>query len=464
MIADDPLDDGESQAAALGLGGEAGDEQMRPLLGIDPGTLIGDRELLQVTVDSGRDRDARGFGAGRCPARAPGLGGGRLEAVLDQVDQRLVNLRAVGGEADVRVGPREDQPSRLDLGSVEHGQVAEDRRHAAGRDPRRREAAVFGELPEQPLEARDLLAHGAGRLVEDGRELRALELVAATEVGDRDHDRGEWILDLVRDLARHLAPRRLPAADHQPLAITQQVAPHAVERGDQRLQLADAGEGQRLVPFAAGQTIREGGEALHGSRDLGRPQGSQGDGHREADQTEQRRRCLEGGDGAIGGARGDQSGDAGTRGDSGREPEALPQVGLPRQGHALDRRRWKRHPGRATDRGRQRDAERVAQHQVDVTRLLEAVEVGGVEHRAAAHHPRGVARIGNRGRGGEGERGRRAHRLEHRSMRCVRLDPSPQVRREGARERSVGDHHAGGVEHLEKIQAEQEAALLEIIG
>ena len=72
MIADDPLDDGESQAAALGLGGEAGDEQMRALLGIDPGTLIGDRELQQVTVDSGRDRDARGFGAQGAADRSRG--------------------------------------------------------------------------------------------------------------------------------------------------------------------------------------------------------------------------------------------------------------------------------------------------------------------------------------------------------------------------------------------------------
>src|SRR5438093_9839660 len=65
VITDDPLDDGESQPASLGLGGEAGDEQMRALPGIDPGALIGDRELQQVTVDSRRDHDARGLTASR---------------------------------------------------------------------------------------------------------------------------------------------------------------------------------------------------------------------------------------------------------------------------------------------------------------------------------------------------------------------------------------------------------------
>src|SRR5437867_6564344 len=71
MIADDPLDDGESQPASLGLGGEPGYEQLRALLAIESGTVVGDRDCHHVTVDTRRDRDPTGLRArGERDARA----------------------------------------------------------------------------------------------------------------------------------------------------------------------------------------------------------------------------------------------------------------------------------------------------------------------------------------------------------------------------------------------------------
>ena len=91
-------------------------------------------------------------------------------------------------------------------------------RQSARLEARRREAAELGELLEQPLQRLDLLADRAHRLVEDGGELRTTAARScAAKVLDRDGDRRERVLDLVRDAARHLAPRRVALARDQPL-------------------------------------------------------------------------------------------------------------------------------------------------------------------------------------------------------------------------------------------------------
>src|SRR5205085_5854984 len=201
----------------------------------------------------------------------PPAGIDRLERVLHQVHQRLTHLGAIGGELDLARRWFDREASRGGLARVQRREIGEQLPGVAALEPGRRQASEVGELLEQALQRLDLLADGARRLLEDRGEVGTLLLPAASQVVDRDRDRGERVLHLVRHHARHLAPRRPPLARDQALAVAAQVQAHAVEGVDQGLQLAHAAYRERLVPLAARELLGVRGDAPDRTRHLARP-------------------------------------------------------------------------------------------------------------------------------------------------------------------------------------------------
>src|SRR6185503_16117671 len=135
------------------------------------------------------------------------------------------------------------------------------------------------------------------RLIEDRREVGPLLLVAPLQIGHGDRDRSQRILDLVRHLARHLPPSRLPLADDELSPVRTQVLSHAIESLGEDLNLAHAPKLEGFVPLAPGEELtlphgprREGSaprppcerpgkrrEARHGPRELRRPEDAERD-------------------------------------------------------------------------------------------------------------------------------------------------------------------------------------------
>ena len=181
----------------------------------------------------------------------------RLQAILDKVDQGLAELCRVGGPADLGNGPRDLESTLRDVARVEAFETAEQLAQLACREPGCREATEVGELLEQVLQPLDLFAHDADRLVEHLGEVGPPLIVAAPEIGHRDRDRRERVLDLVGHLAGHLPPGCLSLAHHQTSAIRLKIAAHGVERLAQSLEFSHAMERQRLLPIAARESAGE---------------------------------------------------------------------------------------------------------------------------------------------------------------------------------------------------------------
>src|SRR5690606_15016412 len=75
-------------------------------------------------------------------------------------------------------------------------------------------------------------------------EIVAPVAVGSPEVLDGELDRRERVLDLVRDLARHLAPREHALGAQFPRPRAPKLPDHTVEGGEKLAELAGAGLGQ----------------------------------------------------------------------------------------------------------------------------------------------------------------------------------------------------------------------------
>ena len=73
-------------------------------------------------------------------------------------------------------------------------------------------------------------------------------------------NRRQRILDLVRDLPRHLGPRLEPVRALELDALGLELARHAVERVHQAAQLVDRPHGNAGVEIAAGDALRRAGQ------------------------------------------------------------------------------------------------------------------------------------------------------------------------------------------------------------
>ena len=105
---------------------------------------------------------------------------------------------------------------------------------AQARGRRRGEARELGrDLPQQP-HLREDRRHAA---VEHRRQRLAAIGVHAAQVLGRQLDRRQRVLDLVRDLPRHLGPRLEPVRAFELAALRLQLGGHAVEGVDQPPQL-----------------------------------------------------------------------------------------------------------------------------------------------------------------------------------------------------------------------------------
>ena len=120
------------------------------------------------------------------------------------------------------------------------------RRAARGR--RRREARELRrDLTQQP----DLPEDRVDAALEHRPERLAAIRVDAPQVFRRQLDRRQRVLDLVRDLARHLGPGLEAMRALELIALRLQLRRHAVERVDQPAQLVGRADGDARVEVAA---------------------------------------------------------------------------------------------------------------------------------------------------------------------------------------------------------------------
>ena len=115
-----------------------------------------------------------------------------------------------------------------------------------GRGGEARELA--GDLPQQP----DLPEDRGHAAVEHRPERRAAIDVHAPQVLGGQLNRRQRVLDLVRDLARHLGPGLEPVRAFELIALRLQLRRHAVERVDQPAELVRRSHGDPRVEVAAG--------------------------------------------------------------------------------------------------------------------------------------------------------------------------------------------------------------------
>ena len=132
---------------------------------------------------------------------------------------------------------------------VERQRLGEQRVQVGRHDARRRHPRELRELVDQLLQRLDLADDGRGALLDQlARRRRRGAEVAAHPLGAQ-LNRGQRVLDLVREPARHVAPGRHPLRPDQ--------RGHVVEHQDRPLEAAVLAEQRRgggrevqLAPFA----------------------------------------------------------------------------------------------------------------------------------------------------------------------------------------------------------------------
>ena len=141
----------------------------------------------------------------------------------------------------------------------------------------------LGEIAEP---ADDLFQFGqfrqqrGGAFAENFVELLGVALARPLHVFDRDLQREQRVLQLVRQPPRQLAPRRHALRLHQALALLHQLVRHAVESARQLPDLVAAGDFHGGAPVAGGHPARAFRQPLHRPRDARRGPPAQHDRHR----------------------------------------------------------------------------------------------------------------------------------------------------------------------------------------
>ena len=147
-----------------------------------------------------RDRDLA------LPARLRRHRQHRLGGVLDHVGQRLAHQAGVEA-ADQRLVRQVDREVDLGLGDADQEHRLADRLgQVAGHERRLRHAREGRELVHHAADVADLADDGVGALVEDLAVLVDGPAELALQPLGRQLDRGQRVLDLVGDAARHVGP------------------------------------------------------------------------------------------------------------------------------------------------------------------------------------------------------------------------------------------------------------------
>ncbi len=141
---------------------------------------------------------------------------------------------------------RPARPTRY--GSIDlFDEIGHPRRRRARRRRRRKAGELGGDLPQQP----DLGQNRGDALVEHGRERPPPIQIHTLRVLGGQLDRRQRVLDVVRDLARHVGPglEALGPFELDPLPL--EILGHPVEVPDQPSQLVGCGGGHPRVQIAA---------------------------------------------------------------------------------------------------------------------------------------------------------------------------------------------------------------------
>ena len=221
--------DRQAEAGAGGLGREVGLEDARERLLVHADAGVRDpRSTTRVVLD----------GRASAPGGpSPGIACSAFSTML--ASARAISVRSTstggsgGGDVDLRCSMRPASPTRYgsttSRDELGHDRPARGARSATTRSSRtpRRSAAAAATWPR--IVSTQLSSTGAERLAAIG--------VHAAQVLGRELDRRQRVLDLVRDLPRHLGPGLEPVRALELIALRLQLGRHAVERVDQAAQL-----------------------------------------------------------------------------------------------------------------------------------------------------------------------------------------------------------------------------------
>ena len=256
---------------------------------------------------------------------------------------------------------------------------------------RRRAAGEGAEVAGDAIERVGLLQHGARQPFGDEVGARVGVGAGALQQLRRHAHRLQRVLDLVRDLPRHLGPRLIALGGGEALAAGVEFAGHLVERARQQAEFLAAARSDRDVEVAAGDAARRRDQRLHrrGDRARGQQRPRDDDGDQRGDGGEQHAFVGVGGGEQLGRRRGDDDdltagGRAGARREAGAPFAALGVGvgGVPHRGGGGGLR--------AQRRGRQRQA------------VVRAVGVGAHEPIGADERDLGAGHAGAVGDGALG--------------------------------------------------------------
>ena len=217
---------------------------------------------LSSTIDAApRPRRRVGLDA-RCAISGSRPGAlGRLHGVLDQVRQHAPDQHPVAQRAHRR------RAARRSAGSGCHSACARTKSSTTWprSTGRRLDLGQLGEgreVVDQAADRADLLAQDLLRGRQQARVGRVVAAVLRAQLLDRELDRRERVLDLVRQAARHLLPGRHLLQVFQARARVAELGHHAVEGAPQLVQLVLAARrdahGQVALADPAGRVAQRG--------------------------------------------------------------------------------------------------------------------------------------------------------------------------------------------------------------
>jgi len=287
VVDDDLLHEGQPETCTALLGREEGVEDLAHVRAGDPGPRVSDPEHHPARLAPQRDGEALLPLPARRRSRRRRHH--RLAGVAYEVDERLAELRFIGGHlGETRLDVDLDgDPALRELAARQVDDGGDDRRQVLVFELRPRQAREpevgLGDLG-QPIDLAD----------DRGDEPAGLAVARAHFVAEQlgvEADRRQRVTHLVRDLGRHPPHRRQPLGSDEAMLALLDRAGHGVELSRQIPDLVLRGDPRPLRVVAPCDLARP--RAQHAERaerpereDERRPRhgqagGAEGDGHRQ---------------------------------------------------------------------------------------------------------------------------------------------------------------------------------------
>ena len=202
MFLDDLLDDGEAQSGAAYARRDIGLGDSFAVLGqADASIEDVDHEQVAVLLQAQLDAVARHI---VLAAVAPALNG--FDAVLDDIGKRLAKLAAVADHWEITARRVELEGDRGMRDLVQEQRLARDLEDVGLTEHRLWHAREIGEFIDHPAQVANLPDNRPGELLERLLVLGHLIAEAALEPFRGQLDRGQRVLDFMRDSARDIRP------------------------------------------------------------------------------------------------------------------------------------------------------------------------------------------------------------------------------------------------------------------